>query len=57
VVVENHHSTADQEYEAELHEPIASMVPSVIQLLEHEDQSIRLTAVDVIDKLANHGEW
>jgi hypothetical protein len=42
--------------EVEFREAITSSIPSFITLLENEDGSIRGKTVDLIDKLANHGE-
>jgi HEAT repeat protein len=33
------------------------MIPSFIQLLEDEDEGVRLIVVEVIGELANHREW
>jgi hypothetical protein len=55
-VIEKHCGTADQGYEAEFREAIARMVPSFIQLLEDEDECVRLEVLEVIGELANHGE-
>ena len=33
------------------------MIPSFIQLLEDEDEGVRLIVVGVISELANHREW
>jgi hypothetical protein len=49
-------ATADTDYEVELREAIASVIPSFIQLFEDEDEGVRLKVVEVIGKLANYGE-
>ena len=33
------------------------MIPSLIKLLEDEDDGVKLKAGEVIDNLAHHGEW
>jgi hypothetical protein len=56
VVVDAHYGTADQDYKVGYREAIASAIPSLIQLLQDEKESVRWNAVEVIAKLANHGE-
>jgi HEAT repeat protein len=54
--MEKHCSIADSGSEAEFREAVASTIPLVIERLEDEDWGVRLKTVEVIGKLANHGE-
>jgi HEAT repeat protein len=47
---------ANQEYEAEFHEAVIGTVPSLIGLIEDKNWLFRSRAIEVIGKLANHGE-
>jgi hypothetical protein len=49
--------TADLEYKAEFHEAIESIIPSLIKWLGHQNEDFRLKGIELIGKLANHGEW
>ena len=49
-------ATADRNHEVEFHEAFASAIPLLIEQLEDEDRDIRRGTVEVMVKLANHGE-
>jgi hypothetical protein len=49
--------TADEPYEAEFREPIASTIPLFIRWLEHKAWPVRLQGIGIIGNLANHSEW
>lgn len=46
----------DLKYEVQFHEAIASVIPLLIKLLENDDGFIRRKVVELVGKLANHGE-
>jgi hypothetical protein len=50
------YGTADQRYEVEFLEAVASMIPSFTKLLEDEEEVIRFKTITLIGQLANHGE-
>jgi hypothetical protein len=56
VAVQTHCDAADQEYEAVFREAITGVVPSLIKLLEDHYKDIQNATVELIGKLANHGE-
>jgi hypothetical protein len=56
VVIERHCSIVDPGYEAEFREAIASRILLIMKRLEDEDEGVRWGVVEVIGKLANHGE-
>jgi hypothetical protein len=41
----------------ESREAVTDVIPSLIKLLEDKAKEIRCETVELIDKLANHGEW
>jgi hypothetical protein len=49
--------TANENCEVEFREVIATIIPSIIELLEDKDGDVRLNTVRLIAKLANRGEW
>ena len=57
MLVEKHCGTTDQNHEAEFQGPIARMIPLLIKLLESRDKDARQKTLELIEKLANHGEW
>ena len=56
MAVRKHCSTADPDYKVEFREPITSIIPSLMIMLGNEEKSIRVRAVELIGRLANHGE-
>ena len=48
--------TADPYYEAEFREAITSTIPSFVQRLDEGDWHVQLETLQMIDRLANHGE-
>lgn len=56
VTVRKHYGITDLEFAVEFREVIASTIPFLIKPLENDDGFVRRKAVELIDKLANHGE-
>jgi hypothetical protein len=50
-------SAADFDCVAELREPLATTIPSLIKLLRDKVKDVRGETVKLIGNLANHGEW
>jgi hypothetical protein len=48
---------ADPDCKVEFRGVFASTIPLLIKPLEDENSDVRREAVQLIDKLANHGEW
>jgi hypothetical protein len=49
-----HISIANVDMKGELHEALGLTIPSLIKLLGHK---VRSSAVSLLEKLAEHGEW
>ena len=47
---------ADPDYEVEFREGITTIIPSLIKLLEDDEEHIRRNTFDLLCKLADHGE-
>jgi len=48
--------TVNAKYKVEFHGAIAKVIPSLIKLLEDQDDDVRWETVELIGKLANHGK-
>jgi hypothetical protein len=48
---------ADPNYKVECRGPMARVIPSLNKLLGHWDHRVQRRTVELLGKLANHGEW